>query len=142
MKFPRRTLIGLALAKVGLAPARAALDPVQRPTASPEVWLRTELYFGTKRAGLPDVTKAQFDQFVTDFITPRFPDGLTRFMADGQFRNSRNELIMETSHVVILFYPPQMRGANAALEQIRQDYKDQYQQESVLRADSYNIISF
>jgi hypothetical protein len=49
---------------------------------------------------------------------------------------------METSHVVILFYPPQMRGANAALEQIRQDYKDQYQQESVLRADSYNIISF
>lgn len=49
---------------------------------------------------------------------------------------------MEQSHVVILFYPSQMRGANAALNQIREDYKRLYQQESVLRADGYNIISF
>ena len=141
MQFPRRTLIGIALARLGFAPAMAAVGPI-RPTASPEVWLRTELYFGTRRMGLPDVTRAEFDNFVRDYVTPRFPDGLTRFVADGQFRNSQGELITEQSHVVILFYPSQMRGANDALNEIRNEYRRLYQQESVLRADGYNIISF
>jgi hypothetical protein len=133
--------MGLALTRLGLAPAVAANGPI-RPTASPEVWLRTELYFGTKRTGLPDVTEREFAEFVRDYVTTRFPDGLTRWMADGQFRNSRGDLIKETSHVIVLFYPSQMRGANKALNDIRNDYKRIHQQESVLRADGYNIISF
>jgi hypothetical protein len=35
-----------------------------------------------------------------------------------------------------------MRGANAKIMEIREDYKRLYNQESVLRSDGYNIISF
>jgi hypothetical protein len=119
----------------------AATDPLRRPAATPEVWLRTELYFGTSRVGLPAVTDVEFAQFVDEEVTPRFPDGLTRLTGEGQFRGSSG-LIKERSHVMILFYPAQMRDANSLIQQIRDRYKERYQQESVLRADGYSIISF
>jgi hypothetical protein len=42
----------------------------------------------------------------------------------------------------MLFYPVSMRDANQKIEEIRRNYKDQYQQESVLRVDSYAVLSF
>jgi hypothetical protein len=143
MRIPRRTVFGLALAKLGLAPmaAKAAGSRVQRPTTIADVWARTELYFGTSRVGLPPVTDEQFAAFVDLYVTPRFPDGLTRLTGEGQFSGSSG-LIKERSHVMILFYPPQMQNANALIQQIRDDYKTQFGQESVLRADGFNVISF
>jgi hypothetical protein len=141
--FPRRTLLGVALAKIGLLPsqAMAATEPVRRPTSAAEVWARTELYFGTSRPGLPEVTEDEFTAFVDTEVTPRFPDGLTRLTGKGQFRGSSG-LIKETSHVMILFYPAQMRDANSLIQEIRERYKTRFNQESVLRADGFSIISF
>jgi Protein of unknown function (DUF3574) len=143
MNVPRRTLLTVALAKLGFlsSNAMAATEPVQRPTSAAEVWARTELYFGTSRPGLPEVTDAEFTDFVDTEVTPRFPDGLTRLTGKGQFRGSSG-LIKETSHVMILFYPLQMRNANLLIQQIRDRYKARFNQESVLRADGYSIISF
>jgi hypothetical protein len=143
MNVPRRTLLGGALAKLGFlsSSAMAANQAVQRPTSAAEVWARTELYFGTSRPGLPEVTEAEFTNFVDTEVTPRFPDGLTRLTGKGQFSGSSG-LIKETSHVMILFYPLQMRNANSLIQEIRDRYKAMFNQESVLRADGYSIISF
>ena len=49
-----------------------------------ERFARTELFFGSARAG-GEVTEAEFKQFLDAFITPRFPDGLTLLTGLGQF---------------------------------------------------------
>jgi hypothetical protein len=138
---------GLALSGPGpasppLSPASASNayhQPEQRPG---EAFRRTELYFGSARPdGKPPVTDAQFDAFVDKYVTPRFPDGLTQLTGEGQFNGSTGP-IEETSFVVILLYPIDDRAANKEIEAIRKDYRRLFQQESVLRADSTDRVSF
>ena len=98
---------------------------------------RTELYCGTARAGgaIP-VSEAQFLAFLDEQITPRFPDGLTLLKGDGQFKNSLGEIIKEDSFVLILFYSLDgFRDSSRRINEIRELYKEQFQQESVLRVD-------
>ncbi|WP_442785347.1 DUF3574 domain-containing protein [Amycolatopsis sp. H20-H5] len=48
----------------------------------------------------------------------------------------------ERSHVVIVLYPFTGKQANGEIEAIRADYKRLFAQESVLRADSVEKVSF
>ena len=117
-------------------------EPAKRPKTAPEVWLRTELYFGTNRGNASPVSEPEFNSFLDSEVTPRFMDGLTVLTAYGQFRNSEGETVREKSYLVILFYSRQMPDANRRIQEIREAYKHRFSQESVLRADSASIISF
>jgi hypothetical protein len=102
---------------------------------------RTELFFGLSRNAGPNITEAEFGGFVDTKVTPRFPDGLTVVDGDGQFRGESGEVIKEGSKLIILLHG----GSNAEskkIEAIRTDYKTQFQQESVLRTDIVNCVSF
>lgn len=98
---------------------------------------RTELYFGTARAdGEPPVSEEEFQGFLDGNITPAFPDGLTLLKGLGQFRGANGVAIEEDSFLVILLYPDETRRESSKkIEQIREDYKEQFKQESVLRSD-------
>jgi hypothetical protein len=101
---------------------------------------RTELYFGTAR---PDgvVTEAEFRAFIDREVTPRFPDGLTVIEAEGQFRGEDGTLVKEQSFVLILLYPYEtFTTATRYVEQIRNLYKDRFDQESVLRVDDPFVV--
>jgi hypothetical protein len=104
-------------------------------------FLRTELFFGLSK---PDgeVTEEQFELFLARNITPRFPDGLTVLTGFGQFRTANGQIIQERSKVVILLYSPEQANASRRIERIREEYKHIFQQESVLRADSRECVSF
>lgn len=128
------------LASQSLLPAG---EPVRRPLASaPEVWARTELYFGTNRSAGTPVSDTEFSTFVEQEVTPRFPDGLTLLNGLGQFRNSAGAIVKEKSFVLILLYPPQTVDANRKIQEIRDRYKFAFGQESVLRVDSFAFVSF
>ena len=106
-----------------------------------KLFSRTELFFGLSRSGgLPDVTEAQFQTFLDTEVTPRFPDGLTLLTGTGQFKNS-GIIIQERSKLLILLYPFNQKSYGA-VEEIRQAYKDAFQQEGVLRVDEQSCISF
>ena len=96
---------------------------------------RTELFFGTaKPEGV--VTDAEFHEFLDRIITPRFPDGLTLLKGDGQFRGEDGVIVKEESFVLILLYPLEdFRESSRKINVIRERYKDEFQQESVLRVD-------
>lgn len=141
MSTTRRNLLaGMALA--ASIRAASAADVPTRPTAASEVWARTELYFGTNRANTEPVTDAEFRAFVDNEVTPRFPDGLTLLTGYGQFRSSLGVLVREKSHVLIVLYPPQTQDANRRIQEIRERYKGMFLQESVLRVDSFSLVSF
>lgn len=103
--------------------------------------MRTELFFGLSRSNGPDVTEEEFQHFVDTEVTPRFPDGLTLLTGRGQFKGSTGTIIQEGSKVLILLYPFNQKS-NRAVEQIREAYKDTFQQESVLRVDGQSCVSF
>ena len=50
--------------------------------------LRTELYFGMGRSDGSEISQDQWEAFVRDEITPRFPGGLTVVSARGQWRDA------------------------------------------------------
>jgi hypothetical protein len=141
--FTRRLLFGLPIPYFLAAGAGKAGPAPDRPTITrPDIWNRTELYFGTGRPDGSVVGDDEFAQFVDREVTPRFPDGLTLLAGYGQFRNSAGVIDKEKSFVLILFYPPQMRDAGKLIEELRGTYKAMFQQESVLRVDTNTSISF
>ena len=74
-------------------------------------------------------------------MTPRFPDGLTIVDGDGQFRLSDGEIIEERSKLLILLHAgDEVDGKE--IEEIRGDYIDRFDQQSVLRTDERSCVSF
>lgn len=100
--------------------------------------IQTDLYFGRNIAGDGEVSEAAFQQFLDQEITSRFPDGLTVYDADGQFLSSTGTLVQEPSKVVSLIFEDTVEN-EAAIDQIIQAYKQQFQQESVLQVVDEDI---
>lgn len=115
------------------AVSRRRVPSVEQGTAEP--FVRTELFFGTAKPG-GVVTPEEFQLFLDDYVTPRFPDGLTVLKGDGQFRGADGTTIKEDAFLLILLYPFEQRTAGSKrIEEIRKEYMLRHQQESVLRAD-------
>ncbi len=112
-----------------------------RPHVGAEPFTRTELFFGLSRPG-GVVTEGEFKSFIDAHVTPRFPDGLTLLTGVGQFRDSSQTIIVEGAKLLILLYPRSDAQASQKIEQIRSDYKVQFQQQSVLRTDEPSCVSF
>jgi hypothetical protein len=111
------------------------------PSAS--LFIRTELFFGALKLDGSEVTDTDFQKFINDEVTSRFPDGLTLLVGRGQFKNSRGVIVKENSRLLILLYPIAQRiDSSRKIEQIRKIYKNNFQQESVLRTDTQSCTSF
>jgi hypothetical protein len=147
-------LLALTTVAPGLTEARQEQDVsiqtegravVERPVperarTGVQPFVRTELYFGTAKPN-GYVTEAEFRDFVDRQVTPRFPDGLTLLKGDGQFRGEDNVVIKEQSFVLILLYPRDtLDRSSRRIERIRTLYKDEFDQESVLRVDDPFIV--
>lgn len=105
-------------------------------------FIRTELFFGTRKPDGSEVTTKEWKKFLNNEITPRFPDGLTVLNGSGQFRDNSSEIIKEKSMLLILLYPLKTRAeSNAKIEEIRAAYKRAFQQQSVLRADDLDNVT-
>ena len=112
-----------------LLSARAADPAAARPCApGSHPMNRVELYFGAGR-----VTALAWAAFLRGVVTPRFPDGLTSYEAQGRWRGP-DGATAERTRVVVIFYRPD-RGSDARIDAIRAIYKARFRQRSVLRAD-------
>jgi hypothetical protein len=117
---------------------RRRIPPAARRGATR--FVRTELFFGTAKP-IGAVTEEEFRAFVDAEVTPRFPDGLTVIKGDGQFRGEDDVLVKEQSFVLILLYP--LDGSltsSREIDRIRELYKEQFDQESVLRVDDPFLV--
>src|SRR5215203_4826270 len=71
-------------------------------TSAPQ--LRTTLYFGLARPK-GSVSELEWQVFLRDEVTRRFPDGLTVWEADGQWRTPGGTIDHERSKVLLLVHP-------------------------------------
>jgi hypothetical protein len=113
--------------------ALAACTPPPAQTAAPacasplKPALQVDLYFG-------EIGAAQWQAFLDEEVTPRFPDGLSVIDVYGQYRNRQGTIGRERARllVIVVFDAP----AHAARVQAIVDaYVRRHEQESVLRVE-------
>ena len=120
-------------------PAIRRKIPEERSTRALR-FARTELYFGTAMLD-GAVTESQFQDFIDVYVTPHFPDGLTIVKANGRFRSEDGDVVNEQSFVLVLLYPYEtFAEASRRIEGIRKCYKQQFNQQSVLRVDDQFVV--
>jgi len=97
------------------------------------------LYFGTNTpAGY--VTPEEWTQFLSETVTPRFPEGLSSWQASGQWRSASGQIIREPSYVLSLVHSDDP-VPNNAVQEIIASYKARFQQEAVLRVKAHTCMS-
>lgn len=113
------------------APATLPLPaPVVACGATSAAQLRTTLYFGTTRP-TGAVSDLEWQLFLRDEVTQRFPDGLTVWDAQGQWKTPKGSIDQERSKVLLLVHP-NTPTARAAVQEVIERYRKAFQQESVL----------
>jgi hypothetical protein len=93
-------------------------------------YVQDTLYFGMSTPSEP-LSPAEWKAFVDNEVTPRFPDGLTQWGAQGQWKGGPG-VMREDSRVLVLVHAPGQE-ADAKLAQLIAVYKALFKQESVLR---------
>ena len=101
---------------------------------APAALVRTELYFGR-------VSPVDWDRFLAQIVTPRFPDGLTWYDTHGQWQNPSGIVTKEDSCVLILIHAATPEK-DCSVQEIRTEFKRRYHQQSVLRVDQAVTASF
>lgn len=114
---------------------------VQESLAERGKFWRTELYFGMDKPDGSEVTEREWEQFLADEVTPRFPAGFTVIEALGQFEGADKKIVKEKSRLLILLYEKKDRKVNnVKIEEIRAAYKKAFQQESVMRLEMRQTV--
>jgi hypothetical protein len=139
MSMRRAFLLAGSLAVAGCAAAPPPFCTQQEALAGCAV--ATQLFFGLSRPDGGTVDEAEWQAFLADTVTPRFPAGFTIIAADGQWRDEGKAVILrESSRVLLIVHPA---GADeAALAALIGGYKTRFRQQSVLRLDTKAIARF
>ena len=106
--------------------------PVVRCEVGDSTMVRDVLYFGRKRPTGGTVSDAEWQAFLNEVVTPRFPAGLTVIAASGQWRGQSGSVEQEQSEIMTLFHGGS-EAARRAVQDIMAEYKRRFQQEAVLR---------
>jgi len=94
--------------------------------------LVAELFFGRTKAGRFNVTDAAWAKFLSDTITPNFPDGLTVFDGYGQSRNPATGVIGRSPKVkIVLIAVNPTPDVPSRLNAVIDGYKTRFSQRSV-----------
>jgi hypothetical protein len=92
--------------------------------------VRTTLYFGLSRPK-GAVSELEWQLFLRDEVTKRFPDGLTVWQAEGQWLTSAGSIDHEQSKVLLLVHAD-TAAARQSVQSVIQAYRKAFDQESVL----------
>lgn len=139
-RFAAGALLGvsLLLAGCGEMSRPASLHGIH---ADDKPLIRTELFFGLSRPNGADVTVEEFEQFLKDEVSIRFPAGFTVIESKGQWREASGRVRSEPSRILVLIHPRDA-AADRKIEEIRSAFKARYQQEAILRTDEWQGVSF
>jgi hypothetical protein len=94
------------------------------------------LFFGRGIPGkVATVSDAQWDTFVAEVITPRFPEGFTVYRAAGQWRGDDGAAVSEPVCILEVVHP-----RDAAIErrivEIAVEYRRRFNQDAVMQVES------
>lgn len=128
IEFARKAALALLL----VVSAGCASVPALQPIAAGSCGDRRldRMLFGMNSPDGP-VDEARWQAFLADAVTPRFPDGLTVYSAQGQWRGASGQVEREDSRAVEILHSDDAQGRQRIAE-IAAEYKRRFKQEAVL----------
>jgi hypothetical protein len=127
-------LAGMAGGCAGGSQASSKKAVPGAPNTIPPQWLRTELH-------LVAVGADDWEAFLAERVTPRFPGGFTVLEALGQWRPPQGEVRRLATKVLVILHPPTSE-AEQAIEAIRREYCEAFALQTVLRSTTPALVSF
>jgi hypothetical protein len=114
----------LEASRVAVAACRAPL----------KAGIQLDLYFGRDKAGRGEVSDSEWSSFITDEVTPRFPDGLSVLDVAGQYREPSGRIARERTKllVVVVFDAP---NHLVRVQQVVNAYNARFGQHGVFRVE-------
>jgi hypothetical protein len=129
IRNPTPLLAGLALtafaANYASAQDAACPLPGQKPS------LVVQLFFGQSIKNRGPVTRKEWDAFLLQTVTPRFPDGFTVYDSYGQWRDTATHKVTREKSKVIFIITEQTDQIRASIEEVSDAYRKRFRQQSV-----------
>ena len=100
-----------------------------------------QLFMGRSNDSGEIVDDAAWDAFLNDTVIPRFPNGMTVLDGQGHWRGAQGLAYEERSKLLIVLAPPG-DDAMRLTDEVSEEYKRRFMQESVLRVVSDVCASF
>ncbi len=130
---------GLMVATLVLTtPARIAQQVHTAPGCAQRV--HAQLFFGLLGPRGP-IQESEWETFLLDEVTPRFPNGLTVLQANGHWRREGEPLQREASRVLEIIYEESPKSRRL-IDEIATIYKSRFQQESVMIVRAPAFVCF
>lgn len=91
-----------------------------------------EMLFGRNIGNVIGVTEGDFQAFLDEEVTPRFPDGFTVIDTSGQYRSGEGAIVREPGKLLLIALPARGTGTGlAGVDETAEAYKRRFRQESV-----------
>src|SRR5215204_3225075 len=90
---------------------RTGTAPAAPPAIRAEKFYRTELYMGMSIPGGSMVSDDAWEKFLSEVVTPLFPDGFSILGGRGQYREASGVIAKEPSHILVFLYRRAARRA-------------------------------
>lgn len=94
--------------------------------------LADRLFCGLSIPGGGAVPEAEWRAFLAEEVTPRFRDGFTIWLAEGQWRGPDGQVVREPSLVIEIIHRPDLR-VEEDIVAVAEAYKKRFRQDAVLR---------
>lgn len=134
-------LVLLAGTACASQPAQVAATPAARCEPGDTSMVRDVVYFGRNRPDGGVVTEGEWQGFLDEVVTPRFPDGLTVVHADGQWRGHSGAVERERAEILTVLHGGTVESRKAVSDVVG-EYKRRFGQEAVLRERLAACASF
>ena len=100
------------------------------------------LFFGrSDSTGAEVVSEEAWNEFLADTVTPRFPDGLTVMDGRGQWQLESGAIQREGTKILYILTSTG-DGGLVLLDEVSEEYRRRFGQESVLLTSSTTCVSF
>jgi Protein of unknown function (DUF3574) len=125
-----------AMAENAVAQDSPCPIPGQKPT------LVFQMYFGQSVKNRGPVTKKEWNAFLLNTVTPRFPDGFTVHDAYGQWMNTESHSVIREKTKVIVVATADTASAKMNIAQVADTYRTLYKQQSVAIVSNAGCSAF
>jgi hypothetical protein len=109
--------------------------------SSSQRWVRSEVFFGLSRPDGSQISLAEWQSFMDEEVTPKFPAGLSVVDSAGQWRNASGHIDREPSKVLVLLHPATSALENQ-IDDIRRAYCRRFDQEAVMKVTTLARVTF
>jgi hypothetical protein len=143
----RASLVRLFLISILAAVALAISACAEADTSEQECqdggerWTEYRLFMGRGDGDQEVVSDADWDSFLADTITPRFPDGLSVIDVAGQGSTADGSIERERTKMLLILAPPG-DGPLDRMNEIGAEYKQRFNRNSVLRVVTKACVAF